>query len=153
VVKNKNFSGYLSLFVFILSSASFFLFFPDEIFGKSSLRTLEIISNSGFDVLNGELSKIFGFSLIKIQSFIAFAYTYHYLNWFSKVDIIKWHNVSKEWMILSILLWIFAVGLYVYDYRFGLSALLFLSVLHVFLEFPLNFKAICSLFGKPNISN
>jgi hypothetical protein len=28
--------------------------------------------------------------------FIAFAYTYHYLNWFSKTDIIRWHVVSQR---------------------------------------------------------
>jgi hypothetical protein len=26
---------------------------------------------------------------------IAFAYQYHYLNWFSKTSIIKWHEVTR----------------------------------------------------------
>lgn len=79
---------------------------------------------------------------IKIQIFIAFAYTYHYLNWFSKTSIIKWHNINKQQFTVIGLLWILSVGLYYYDYHVGFIALLFLSMLHVFLEFPLNVVSI-----------
>lgn len=30
---------------------------------------------------------------LSLMSFIAFAYTYHYLNWFSKTSIIGWHEI------------------------------------------------------------
>jgi hypothetical protein len=72
---------------------------------------------------------------------IAFAYTYHYLNWFSKTSVIKWYAVPKKWLISIVLIWVFSVALYAYDYVTGLKALLFLSMLHVFLEFPLNFRS------------
>ena len=35
-------------------------------------------------------------AFFKVQAFLAFAYTYHYLNWFSKTLIIKWHQVAKK---------------------------------------------------------
>jgi hypothetical protein len=35
-------------------------------------------------------------------------------------------------------LWAVSVSLYLYDYETGLAALFFLSIVHVFLEFPLD---------------
>jgi hypothetical protein len=79
---------------------------------------------------------------------IAFAYTYHYLNWFSKTSVIKWHEVSKKWLITIFIAWVASVGLYFYDYIVGLKALLLLSMLHVFLEFPLNFRSVQGIFSS-----
>jgi hypothetical protein len=73
-----------------------------------------------------------------IMRFIAFAYTYHYLNWFSKTSVIKWHQVPRKVLILTLAIWVFSILLYAYDYSLGLKVLFFLSFLHVFLEFPLN---------------
>ena len=86
---------------------------------------------------------------IKLQVFLAFAYTYHYLNWFSKTSIIGWgKNIqAKKWVVI-IVLWALSVGLYYYDYRTGLLALFFLSLLHVFLEFPLNIISVKGIFAK-----
>jgi len=76
---------------------------------------------------------------IRIQIFIAFAYTYHYLNWFSKTSIIGWKKAitAKKGILIGVI-WILSVGLYYYDYKTGFIALFFLSYLHVFLELPLN---------------
>ncbi len=79
---------------------------------------------------------------IKIQIFLAFAYTYHYLNWFSKTSIIKWHQINKRQFIIISILWVGSVSLYLYNYRLGFISLLFLSMLHVFLEFPLNYVSV-----------
>jgi len=81
--------------------------------------------------------------IVKAQVFLAFAYTYHYLNWFSKTSIIGWKsslNTKRMYAILA--LWIVSVGIYIYDYTTGLTVLFFLSLLHVVLEFPLNVVAI-----------
>jgi hypothetical protein len=80
--------------------------------------------------------------------FVAFIYLYHYLNWFSKTSIIKWHEVSKDRLIIITTLWFFAVALYFYDYMLGFEVLFTLSLMHVFLEFPLNFRTIHTLFDK-----
>jgi hypothetical protein len=80
---------------------------------------------------------------IRIQIFIAFAYLYHYLNWFSKVSLIGWlKNTSVRKISVIVFLWFASVSLYWYDYKIGLSALFFLSLLHVILEFPLNIVSI-----------
>ncbi len=81
-----------------------------------------------------------------IASFLAFTYTYHYLNWFSKTSIIEWHRVSKLRMSAIGSLYICSVGLYLYDYTLGFIVLLSLSFLHVVLEFPLNFKSIAGIY-------
>lgn len=86
---------------------------------------------------------------IKIQVFVAFAYTYHYLNWFSKTSIIGWNrNVSKKKLIVVIAIWLLSVSLYYYDYQTGLLALFFFSLLHVVLEFPLNVVSIKTIVQK-----
>jgi len=76
---------------------------------------------------------------IMLTRFIAFAYTYHYLNWFSKTSIIQWHKMRGLNLGIVLVLWVIAVVLYYVNYKTGLTALLFLSFLHVFLEFPLNY--------------
>ena len=43
---------------------------------------------------------------IMLMRFIAFAYLYHYLNWFSKTEVIRWHKVPKLRFAAVIVLWI-----------------------------------------------
>ena len=81
-------------------------------------------------------------TILRIQAFIAFAYTYHYLNWFSKTSIIKWHQIGKKELRLIAGFWVISIGLYYYDYHVGLIVLFALSFFHVFLEFPLNVQSI-----------
>ena len=75
---------------------------------------------------------------LAVMAFIAFAYTYHYLNWFSKTSIIRWHEIPRARAIMVVLVWLTSVALCLYDYRLGLQWLFFLSFTHVVLEFPLN---------------
>ena len=114
---------------------------------------------SGFHVVTYYVSRVFGLSgkeqfflykasAIKIQVFVAFAYTYHYLNWFSKTTVIGWYrNLSLSRTILFLVIWFSSMALYLYDYRTGLLALFMLSLLHVFLEFPLNVASLKILVG------
>ena len=88
---------------------------------------------------------------IMLMRFIAFAYLYHYLNWFSKTEIIRWHQVPKLRFAAVILLWVVASVFYAYDYSLGLSLLFFLSFSHVLLEFPLNIISIVGI-GKESVS-
>ncbi|MGL5888412.1 MAG: hypothetical protein ACRC3B_00925 [Bacteroidia bacterium] len=85
---------------------------------------------------------------IAIMRFIAFAYTYHYLNWFSKTSVIKWHEISKLRMSVIIGLWALAVILYWWDYNIGFNVLFLLSFMHVFLEFPLNHITFIGVFNE-----
>ena len=88
---------------------------------------------------------------IMLMRFIAFAYMYHYLNWFSKTEVIRWHKVPKIRFAAVLLIWLSACGLYAYNYALGLSFLFFLSFTHVLLEFPLNMVSIVGI-GKETIS-
>ena len=46
------------------------------------------------------LGKLFGVADLKLDtrltSLLAFVYTYHYLNWFIKADVIRWTDVPKD---------------------------------------------------------
>ena len=88
---------------------------------------------------------------IMLMRFIAFAYLYHYLNWFSKTEVIRWHKVPKIRFAAVIVLWLGASIFYAYDYSLGLSMLFFLSFTHVLLEFPLNIVSIVGI-GKESYS-
>lgn len=76
---------------------------------------------------------------------LTFIFTYHYLNWFSKTELLKWHKVPLPRGLAIIALYLSAIGIYLYDYGIGFRALLFLSMLHVFLEFPLNLQTFRAL--------
>ncbi len=85
---------------------------------------------------------------ILLMRFIAFAYTYHYLNWFSKTEIIRWHKVPKMRFFVVILLWITSLIIYAINYSLGLQVLFFLSFCHVLLEFPLNWTSFLGIFKE-----
>ena len=125
-----------------------------------SVETLTIFKESKFGDINNSVGEILGAANkdldefiissagVKIQIFIAFAYTYHYLNWFSKVSLIGWlKDTSLKNQVYLLVIWTFSLTLYYYDYRLGLTALTFLSMLHVILEFPLNILSIKGIIG------
>lgn len=84
---------------------------------------------------------------IAVMRFIAFAYTYHYLNWFSKTEIIRWHAVPRSRFVAVVVVAVASVGLYAIDYALGLKWLFLLSFMHVLLEFPLNWVCVSGI-GK-----
>ncbi|MFM7565595.1 MAG: hypothetical protein ACKO4K_02495 [Flavobacteriales bacterium] len=116
----------------------------DERFGQTLVVRKAIPVNPKDYFWNIVFFSPFGIMLMR---FIAFAYLYHYLNWFSKTEVIRWHKVPKVRFIAVIMLWLAACGFYLYDYSLGLSVLFFLSFTHVLLEFPLNMVSIVGI-GK-----
>jgi len=116
---------------------------------------------SYFKVVNTSLYSLFGYGTLQmndeaiyistkavaVMRFIAFAYTYHYLNWFSKTTVIKWNEISKNRLVVIIALWLTSVILYCFSYKVGFYALFLLSMLHVFFEFPLNHQTFIGI-GK-----
>jgi hypothetical protein len=124
---------------------------------KPDAETITTYTSSGMNYVGLYLAKILGFfegdsfdqwsvAGIKIQIFIAFSYTYHYLNWFSKTSVIGWKDlINLKSGSLILLIWLASIILYYTDFQTGLIALLFLSYLHVFLEFPLNWITIKEL--------
>ena len=158
-IKTRALSGYISFVVFLLCSISFLFIsqsnyiavkYAAEIFQGGNFGLNEIIFRI-FNITFQQQDLIYSSLGIKIQSFIAFAYTYHYLNWFSKVEIIKWNQVPQKFLITSGAMWLASIALYAYDYKTGFYFLFFLSMMHVFLEFPLNFHSIRSVFARSKI--
>jgi hypothetical protein len=112
---------------------------------------------SFFEPLNAQLLALMGrrgdgiyesAGALAVMRLIAFAYTYHYLNWFSKTSIIRWHEVSRRRFVAIVGVWLGAVAVYAHDYSLGLSLLYMLSLLHVLLEFPLNHKTFAGIAAE-----
>lgn len=86
---------------------------------------------------------------LKLLMFMSFIYLYHYLNWFSKTTVIKWHKQLNYRNSVAILfIWFVCLTLYYVDFKLGILFSLFLSFIHVFLEFPLNILSIKGLLQK-----
>jgi len=152
-IKNKSITGFISLVVFIGCAVSFgFIHIPNaEILSVAEKGYIQRY----FSILNQSIAGLFNINVVKnsndifempamiaVQRFIAFAYTYHYLNWFSKTTVIKWHEVSKSRLAVIAILWVLSVVFYYIDFRLGFMVLFLLSMLHVFLELPLNVISI-----------
>ena len=148
-LKNKSTSGYLSLIVFLMILFLIVFQHPHPKDYQLTEYWRDNMEVSKFHIINFIIAKFFhwanetNYSVmsplgLKLHIFLAFAYTYHYLNWFSKTKVINWHHVPRKRLVSAFAIWFASVALYFYDYKLGLAALFFLSVLHVFLEFPLN---------------
>lgn len=154
-LKSKSVSGYISFGVLLLCAASFWLIRPDTsgyVVSEYVRNSYEFFASVNYVVLNLlDVKPIAGFDFfnhpanVALTRFIGFAYTYHYLNWFSKTSIIKWHEVSWPRMAVVVAVWIVSVGLYAWDYALGFKWLLFLSMAHVMLEFPLNHRSFIGI--------
>jgi hypothetical protein len=153
-LKGRSTSGILSLAVFLLCAVSFFVYAPAGQAAGSYIRG----SYRSFNALNAELMKLFSLGQgtsteevyqsqngVMIMRLIAFSYTYHYLNWFSKTSIIRWHEVSRNRIAVIAAVWLASLVLYGYNYDTGMAVLYFISVLHVMLEFPLNHRTFAGI--------
>lgn len=166
-IKSKSKTGFLAALLFLLTCIFIFIYQPDISY-KISNYVARLYFDT-FSIVNRTLMHVFSYSDITMSEpltkqrfveiffsqkgqmftrFVAFIYLYHYLNWFSKTSIIKWHEVSKDKLIIILALWILSVGLYIVDYKLGFQVLFTLSMMHVFLEFPLNFRSIQTIIQK-----
>lgn len=153
-LKNRSLPGMFS-FLLLLCLGVFLLSYRPDV---TAVVSNEVRHHYQFFVeLNRWMARLLGHELATpdqayqsalgyaLMRFIAFAYTYHYLNWFSKTSIIKWHQVNALRLTVIVILWLVAVLLYWIDYTTGFIALYTLSFLHVFLEFPLNWRCFIDL--------
>ena len=150
-LKRKSRYAMLSLAVYAACVASFFVIGqPPQVAATATVREMY----GFFEPLNAQLLTLFGFRGaaiydsgpgVAMMRLIGFAYTYHYLNWFSKTSVIKWHRVPRLRFAAILAVWTGAIALYLHDYALGLSALYVLSLLHVLLEFPLNHQTFAGI--------
>ena len=77
----------------------------------------------------------------------AFVYLFHYLNWFAKTELLEWPRVSRRGWVGIGALYVASLCPYVWSFRAGFIVSTFLSLLHVLLEFPLNWQTLRYLAG------
>ena len=95
------------------------------------------------------LGRLLGISDLQLDTrltgLLAFVYTYHYLNWFIKAEVIHWNDISRKRLATVVAASAASTGLYFYDYALGFTVLLAFSLAHIVLEFPLNALALRQL--------
>lgn len=157
-LRNQGRSGYIAFTALIICALLLFVV-PVSI---SALPTSTIVGryHINFEYLSRDIfSSIlhknattndiyFSSTGVLISRFISFSYTYHYLNWFSKTTVIKWHKVPIRQNVAILLVWLFSVSLYTYNVKVGLLFLYFLGTLHVVYEFPLNVQSIKEIASR-----
>jgi hypothetical protein len=147
--KSKSTIGWMAAALFLVVSigmlCSFFVSEPRTVseYVRSVYRSFEVTNLTLLSFFPPTLSDaryaVYSSTVgLAVMRFLAFVFTYHYCNWFSKTSIIQWHKASRYELVVVTVVWLSAIFLYAYDYRLGLVTLYFLSLLHVFLEFPLN---------------
>jgi len=155
-LRHRSPTGFASLAVFLGCGAVLLFHHPPAghyAVSASSARIMDEFA-SLIDPLAALFPQPLGWdALAAIGRFLAFAYTYHYLNWFSKTQVIRWHEVSRARLALVAGLYAASLVLYAIDYRTGLVALFFLSLLHVLLEFPLDLRTLAGMGGRAAIAD
>jgi hypothetical protein len=149
-LKSKSWVGIASLVVFAgCAIATVTVTAPYAIPGERVQQLYKSFEYLNRDLLrlSGKSSGIYEAAGAGVMRLIAFAYLYHYLNWFSKTSIIKWHEISRTRGMVIGGVWVGSGLAYLYDYRLGFGILFILSMLHVFLEFPLNHQTFVEI-GK-----
>jgi hypothetical protein len=152
--------------LFIMLASPLLIWFvnvnPDFYLSLESSKSVETAQNFRFVNFIAEAfgaaenGRIDSYSVIglKIQTFVAFCYTYHYLNWFGKVSTIGWRkNISSTKTTVLVSIWICAIALFLYDYEIAYLALFFMALLHIVLEFPLNALSVKMIWQKLQTRN
>lgn len=148
-LKHLHFWGILNVVALIIGGIALLELEPNLMF----LTQNEFLSKSGFGNFVLQLQSAFnqlGIASIspeKWMQFLAFIYTYHYLNWFSKTGVIGWAEGNKTRVWTMVFIWFALLSVYVIDIQAGFYVAIVLSVLHVVLEFPLNVHVARKLFG------
>jgi len=161
-LKSKSTWGYISVLLFFFGCISIFWIDMSADHITSTQSDFQMLLDSTFVHIGSHLSSFLGLKSpgedylllsslgLQIQMLFAFCYTYHYLNWFSKTKIINWHEVSRSYLIFTGVIWILSIFLYTINYKLGFLALFFLSMLHVFFEFPLNGVSFVGVIQEVN---
>ncbi|KJC57820.1 hypothetical protein UP10_26860 [Bradyrhizobium sp. LTSPM299] len=135
------------LVVAYLIAVAVILFAPPT--AEVRIASFALAAKNYFGNVGPALSRLFGIPGLKLDtrltSLLAFVYTYHYLNWFIKADVIRWADIPRSRLALVGAASAASTALYFYNYAFGFTFLLALSLTHILLEFPLNSLALRQL--------
>ncbi|HEX4048538.1 MAG TPA: hypothetical protein VH309_11915 [Elusimicrobiota bacterium] len=81
-------------------------------------------------------------------AFLAFAYLYHYLNWFSKAGFLGWHRIGGARAAGLTAAFAAFLALYAWNFRWGFAAATWLGLAHVLLELPLDARTAANLISS-----
>ena len=147
-LRNDSLFGYATLAAMALCGATFFIpgqpWLPPSWIGLQGVPFLQPTYTAFFELIGVTEGDP---NIDRLLGFLSFAYTYHYLNWFSKTGLIGWHRISTTRAGVLGALYLACIGLYAYDFALGFKVVLFLSLAHVVLEFPLNGLSVAEI-GK-----
>ncbi len=133
--------------IYLLAIATIVLLLPPT--AEIRIASFARVGQDYFGNVGPALGRLFGIPGLvldtRLTSLLAFVYTYHYLNWFIKADVIRWAEVPKARLAAMAAASAASTALYFYDYAFGFTFLLALSLIHILLEFPLNGLALRQL--------
>jgi len=141
--RSRSTAGYVAVLALIACAATFWL----PIGALSYIAPSHATVTEFFQPVVDELSRL-GFPTASGQrlfGFLAFAYTYHYLNWFSKVNVIRWSDVPRARCKAIAVIYLLLLAAYACSFLVGFALSLLLSVLHVLLELPLNVSTFSAL--------
>ncbi|AIL65091.1 hypothetical protein NOVO_03515 [Rickettsiales bacterium Ac37b] len=151
-LKNPSTAGFCSVILLLLCPLGFFMLdhmsinlpYYNSVYAQDNIHNLSNIIKPFTDII---IDNHIMHDTNYVIRFIAFAYFYHYLNWFGKTKVIKWHKISLKRKIIITVIYITSIMVYYYNYRLGFAILLYLSFLHVILELPLNFLTLRRIIG------
>ena len=144
--RTRSIAGYVAVFALIACAATFWI----PVGAMSHVSASHATVTEFFQPVVAELGRI-GLGVAPAQrlfGFLAFAYTYHYLNWFSKVNVIRWNDVPRVRRYSIATIYVLLLAAYACSFLVGFTLSLLLSVLHVLLEFPLNVRTFSALSGN-----
>ncbi len=147
-LKSRSPAQFLLVGAYLVAIAAILILPPS---GGTVLPALARIGREDFGDLAPALGQVIGLPDLRFDArltgLLSFVYTYHYLNWFIKADVIRWTAVPPRRLAAIAVLSLAATGFYLYDYAAGFMVLLLLSLIHVLLEFPLNSISLRQLGG------
>lgn len=160
-LKHKSKTGIASLVAYALCTVTIFVFIPNASDADIDPRIIDLyyyqadihmslVALLNFPTIgpdNYDLDNLIFYSPtgITVMRFIAFTYMYHFLNWFSKTSVIKWHE-TKPIILLAVLgIWVCILVLYWVDITLSLNIIYIFGLLHVILEYPLNHQSFVGI--------
>ena len=158
--KTKSTYGYVAVSLLLIVPIAFAYIklteggylFPDDmksIYLSNNFHVTPVLFSKYLGLSDGKTFFFYENLELRLMMFISFIYLYHYLNWFSKTTTIEWHkSLSLYRTLLIVGLWLIMLTLFYFNFRLGFLISLFLSILHVILEFPLNIMSITGIFKR-----
>jgi hypothetical protein len=160
-LKNRSVPGLVSVGIFLLCGLSFMAseFFPQQFSGldfywqrnMGNASTVRLVVDNlvgalytGEAPLTDELLTTSQLGVAVVR-FLSFMYAYHYLNWFSKTTVIKWHQIDRRATVVVSLLVLLAFLAYMVNKVFYFFVIALYSNYHSVMEFPLNYRSFVAI--------